>query len=221
MLVDKVEIDASAVTFELDPADVRDAAEGGTVVVDGRAPEAYDTCHVPGSLNVPLAGGGFPERLRAAVEAGTPTIVVAGSDGESLAMAWSMEREGRAPVRGILAGGIEAYAAAGFEVGRLHSLPAERIADDLELGGVVLVDARDADDWVRGHVPGSLHVPLRSVATAAPLLPSAPVVVACADGTRAATAASILRRLGHANVWRVAGAGVPYLLGRRLSLGGV
>ena len=80
---------------------------------------------------------------------------------------------------------------------------------------------RDDDDWVRGHVPGSLHIPLRSVAAASALLPRTPILVACADGSRAATAASMLRGAGHANIWRVAGAGVPYLLSRRLNLGGI
>ena len=106
-------------------------------------------------------------------------------------------------------------------MGHQHAVAAERVVDDLELGGAVLIDARDDEDWVRGHVPGSLHVPLRSVAAAAPLLPQTPVVVACTDGRRAATAASILRRCDHANIWRVAGGGLPYLLSRRLNLGGV
>jgi rhodanese-related sulfurtransferase len=221
MLMDNIEIAARPVTFELDAAEARAAADGAAVVIDGRSPEDFDARHVPGSLNVPLAGGGFATRMRAAVGPGVAAIVTGGSDGESLAMAWAIERDGRGPVRGILAGGVEACAAAGFDLGRLQSLSAERVADDLALGGAVMVDAREDDDWVRGHVPGSLHIPLRSVATAAALLPSTPVVVACADGSRAATAASILRRLGHANVWRVAGAGVPYLLQRRLNLGGI
>jgi rhodanese-related sulfurtransferase len=221
MLVDKLEITPSAFMFELDPAAVHAAVEEGAIVVDGRAPEAHDAGHVPGSVNVPLAGGGFPGRVRSAVGAGVPAIVLGGSDGESLAMAWAMEREGRGPVRGILPGGIEAYAAAGLDLATQHSVLADRVAEDLALGGAVLVDAREDDDWVRGHVPGSLHIPLRSVAAAAALLPTAPVVVACTDGSRAATAASILRRLGHANVWRVAGAGVPSLLRRRLDLGGI
>jgi len=140
---------------------------------------------------------------------------------ESHAMARTLQGAGFRRVWGIVAGGVAAYEAAGHPVGRQRAVPAERVLHDLETGGAVLVDARDDDDWVRGHVPGSLHVPLRSVAAAAPILPQTPVVVACTDGHRAATAASILRRRGHANVWRVAGAGVPYLLSRRLDLGGV
>jgi rhodanese-related sulfurtransferase len=124
-------------------------------------------------------------------------------------------------VLGILAGGVEAYAGAGFEVASQRAVPAERVVEDLELGGAVLVDVRDDEDWVRGHVPGSLHIPLRSVAAASALLPRTPILVACADGSRAATAASMLRRTGHADIWRIAGAGVPYLLSRRLNLGGI
>ena len=221
MLIDNMEIAACGVTFELDPAAARAAAAGGAVVIDGRSPAAFDARHVPGSVNVPGAGGGFAARVRSAIGAGVPTIVVSGSDGESLAMAWAIEADGRGPVRGILAGGIEAYAAAGFELGCLQSLSAAQVAEDLALGGAVMVDVREDDDWVRGHVPGSLHVPLRSVAAAARLLPQTPVVVACADGRRAATAASMLRRLGHANVWRITGAGVADLMQRRLNLGGV
>jgi len=221
MLIDKMEIRSEARVFEIDPGEVRAAVAGGALVLDGRAPEVYDSGHIPGSVNVPLAGGEFAARVRSAVGAATAAIVVAGSDGESLAMAWNVEREGCGPVRGILAGGVEAYAGAGFDLARQQALAAERVVDDLVLGGAMLIDTRDDADWVRGHVPGSLHVPLESVASAAPLLRRAPVVVACADGRRAATAASILRRLGHASVWRVTGAGITQLLSRRLDLGGV
>ena len=178
MLIDNIEINASPVTFELGAAEAHAAAGGAAVVVDGRSPEDFDARHVPGSVNVPLAGGGFATRVRAAVGSGVAAIVTGGFDGESLAMAWAIERDVRAPVRGILAGGVDAYAAAGFDLGRLQALSAEHVAEDLALGGVVMIDAREDDDWVRRHVPGSLHIPLRSVATAAALLPSAPVVVA-------------------------------------------
>jgi rhodanese-related sulfurtransferase len=221
MSIENIEISASPVTFGLEPEAVQTAVEQGTIVLDGRSPEDFDAGHVPGAVNIPLAGGGFAERVRSAIGAGAAAIVVAGSDGESLAMAWSIERDDRGSVLGTLAGGVEAYAAAGFELCRLSSVSAEQVAGDLALGGAVMVDAREDDDWVRGHVPGSLHIPLRSVASAAGLLPSVPVVVACTDGSRAATAASILRRLGHANVWRVAGPGVQDLLRRRLNLGGI
>lgn len=206
---------------ELTPAEVDRVLLEGAIVIDGRSPEAHDARHVAGSVNVPPAGGQVAARARTAVTPATRVVAVAGSDLESHALARRLRAAGCGHVLGILAGGVEAYAAAGYAVAAQRSVPADRIVDDLELGGALLVDARDDDDWVRGHVPGSLHIPLRSVASAAALLPQTPIVVACADGSRAATAVSILRRLGHANIWRVAGPGVPYLLSRRLSVGGI
>ena len=126
---------------------------------------------MPGSVNVPMAGGELPSRALAAVGREPRAIAVAGSDVESLNLALVLERAGCGGVGGILAGGVDAYRAAGYAVGRQHAVTAERVVDDLALGGAVLVDARDDEDWVRRHVPGSLHIPLRSVAAAAALLP--------------------------------------------------
>jgi len=205
----------------LTPAEVDRVLLEGAIVVDGRPAEEHDERHVAGAVSIPLGGGPFAVRARTAVDLHARIVAVAGSDLEAHAIAHSLHRAGFRNVLGILTGGVEAYAAAGFEVASQRSVPAERVVEDLELGGAVLVDVRDDDDWVRGHVPGSLHIPLRSVAAASALLPRTPILVACADGSRAATAASMLRRAGHANIWRVAGAGVPYLLSRRLNLGGI
>jgi hydroxyacylglutathione hydrolase len=220
MLMEKLENRPSAIA-EHTPGDVHRALAGGALVIDGRSPEAYDACHLPGSVNVPMQGGELASRLRTAVGRNPWAIAVAGSDDESLSLAVMLERIGCPRGGGIVAGGVDAYRAAGYPVGHQYALTADRVVADLELGGAVLVDARDDEDWVRGHVPGSLHVPLRSAAAAAPLLPQTPVVVACTDGRRAATAATILRRGGHANIWRLAGGGLPYLLSRRLNLGGI
>jgi hydroxyacylglutathione hydrolase len=220
MLMDKLENTPSTVA-QLGPDDVHRAIAEGALVIDGRPPEAYDACHVPGSVNVPMDGGELASRARMAVGRDPGAIAVAGSDIESLALAVVLDRAGCGGVGRILAGGVDAYRSAGYAVGHQRVVAAERVVDDLELGGAVLVDARDDEDWVRRHVPGSLHIPLRSVAAAAALLPQTPVAVACTDGRRAATAASILRRRGHANIWRVAGGGLPYLLSRWLNLGGV
>lgn len=65
-----------------------------------------------------------------------------------------------------------------------------------------------------------MHLPLRSLARLRTHLPRTPVVAACGDGRRAATAASVLRRAGRADIWRIAGAGLPYLLSHRLDLRG-
>ena len=204
----------------LPAAAVEHAVAEGAVVVDGRSPESYDAGHVAGSVNVPFEDDGFEDRASCVIDPDTAVVAVGGADADPWAMAQALVRAGfRA--WGILKGGVPAYNRAGCAVGLQRAITADRLLEDLRLGGAVLVDVRDDEQWVRDHVPGSLHIPLPSLAAAARYLPRTPVVVACEDGRRAGTAASVLRRGGHANIWRIAGAGMPYLLSRRLDLRGI
>src|SRR6478609_7661822 len=203
------------------PPAVRRPLDEGAVVVDGRSPEAYDACHIPGSVCIPLDGGAFEHRVQAVIATGAKVVAAATGDADGQAMARGLARAGVRSVVGVLDGGARAYARAGYEVGCRPAASAERLFEDLQLGGAVLVDARDDEEWLEGHVPGSVHMPLESLGRRTSRLPRTPLVVACSNGLRAATAASVLRRDGHRDVWRVAGGGVEYLLGRRLDLRGV
>jgi rhodanese-related sulfurtransferase len=204
---------------ELLLADVQRAVARGAIVVDGRSPETYEAGHIPGSLNVPMDADGFAERSLAVLEHQAPVIAVGTDDVDSGVMGWMLADAGFAAAVRIGGGGVRRYQSAGYGVDRHTAVGGERLLSDLRLGGVVLVDVREDEEWRSGHVPGSVHVPLRELAAAERVLPRAPIVVACADGIRAATAASALRRFGHANVWRVAGRGIPYFLSRRVNLG--
>jgi hydroxyacylglutathione hydrolase len=204
----------------LDPAAVAQAVGAGAVVLDGRSPDAYDAGHIPGSVCVPLEGGMFETRARSVVDRGAPVVAVADDAADARAVARSLTRIGVRTVAGVADGGVGAYRAAGYGIVRQPAAPADRLVEDLKLGGAVLVDARDDEDWDRGHIPGSVHLPLRSLARLKTHLPRTPLVIACGDGRRAATAASVLRRRGRGDVWRVAGAGLPYLLSHRLDLRG-
>ena len=132
--------------MRLGPDDVHRAVANGALLIDGRTPEAYDACHVPGSVNVPIAGGELSSRALAAVGGDAGAIAVAESDVEALTLALVLERAGCGDVGGILAGGVDAYRAAGHAVGHQHAVAADRVVADLELGGAVLVDARDDED---------------------------------------------------------------------------
>lgn len=64
--------------------------------------------------------------------------------------------------------------------------------------GAVVVDVRSAAEYDRGHVPGSLHVPMHLIPIlAAERLPAdRPVLVCCESGSRSAMAVQYLRRIG-------------------------
>ncbi|MFD4601503.1 rhodanese-like domain-containing protein, partial [Streptomyces sp. NPDC058464] len=83
----------------------------------------------------------------------------------------------------------------------------------------VLLDVREAGEWVAGHAPGAVHAPLSGLAAGAPLPPAAadrPLVVICRSGRRSREAVALLTARGLDAVdveggmtaWRAAGLAV-------------
>lgn len=63
---------------------------------------------------------------------------------------------------------------------------------------VVLLDVREHDEWVAGHAPGAVHVPLAQVPARLDEIPSDEVVhVVCRSGGRSAQATAWLNRNGY------------------------
>jgi len=58
-----------------------------------------------------------------------------------------------------------------------------------------LIDVRSRAEWLRGHLPGAISLPLLDIESSARLIdPHKPSLVYCHEGFRATTAASILLR---------------------------
>lgn len=63
--------------------------------------------------------------------------------------------------------------------------------------GVLVVDVREDDEYVGGHIGGSVHIALGTVPDRVSELPiDAPVMVVCAVGGRSARAVQFLRTQG-------------------------
>lgn len=63
---------------------------------------------------------------------------------------------------------------------------------------VVLLDVREQDEWVAGHAPGAVHVPLAQVPSRLDEIPSDEVVhVVCRSGGRSSQATAWLNRNGY------------------------
>lgn len=70
--------------------------------------------------------------------------------------------------------------------------------------GAVIVDVREHDEWIVGHAPGAVHVPLSSVGREARRFADREVLTVCRTGRRSARAAKVLAKAG-ADVLNVAG----------------
>lgn len=80
----------------------------------------------------------------------------------------------------------------------VNTLQATRLIND----GAVVLDVREAAEYAAGHLPSSRHIPSSELDRRLGELPAGkPVIVVCASGSRAARAASALRKSGRADVF--------------------
>ena len=73
----------------------------------------------------------------------------------------------------------------------VHTLAA--VVDD-----ATLIDVREADEYVAGHIPGAIPMPMAQVPTrAAELDRDRPVYVVCASGNRSGAITDLLTAMGY------------------------
>ncbi len=194
------------------PHELRQRQIMGALIVDIRTDLQFAEGHVPGAISIPLQRGGFGTKL-AWVAAEAEQIIFVGSD------ELAARRAGRlaaavglaGPVRngGLLAGGWTGWSAEDRPLAKLTRVDVAAIGPYLEAGTQVL-DVREEAEFEAGHIPDSLNVPWHDIdGVPEGLDPEQPVLVICASGQRAGTAASLLQCLGAEQVLHVVGGGVP------------
>lgn len=172
------------------------------VLVDTRNIFAFGGGYVPGALNI----GGSPLLSIWAgwlLKNSSPLLLVLPDDGELEEIVKRFMLTGYNRFAGYLAGGIDAWAAAG---NKLAAIPQISVHDLKQSGDdMQIVDVRGPGEWKKGHVPGARHLFLPDLAKQHRKLDrSISTAVYCGSGYRAGIAASILKREGF-NVSNVPG----------------
>ena len=62
--------------------------------------------------------------------------------------------------------------------------------------GAILIDVREADEFVRGHIPGAVNAPLSTIKQIT-LSKDAPLFLYCLRGSQSKRAAGILKKMGY------------------------
>lgn len=192
--------------------EARAAVAGGALLLDLRPAAEHAVAHAPGSLSIPL-GPSFGTWLGWVVEPDRPIVLVLERPGdwdEAVRQALRIGVEGA--LVGHLRGGWGAWADAGGGIESSGRLTVTQLAAAVDRAGPdapLVIDVRQANEYVAGHVPGSLHITAGSLPDRLDELPrDRPIATICASGLRASVAASILRSNGFTDVSWVA-SGVP------------
>jgi len=81
---------------------------------------------------------------------------------------------------------------------RTAHVDAATVAEQLAHSSVAVIDVRQPAEWRRGHIHGSLNLPLTQLATRLHRLPNdKTIITVCASGHRSALAARTLQRAGY------------------------
>ena len=196
----------------LTPRQVEQADEDGAMVVDVRTELQFDEAHIPSAVCITALRGGFGTRLAWLAEPGQPLVLVGRDDEDAREAAELAGAVGLTNIAGYLAGGMTSWREEKRPVERVPRLSVEELHDRWNGGsnGLQLLDVRERSEWDAGHVPGSIHTAYHDIhELPADLDAGKPVAVICASGQRAAIAASLLKRLGAAEVIHVVDGGVP------------
>jgi glyoxylase-like metal-dependent hydrolase (beta-lactamase superfamily II)/rhodanese-related sulfurtransferase len=180
--------------------EVEAARTRGAVLLDVRSPAAFAAGHLPGSVNVGLAGR-FAEYAGEVIDPDAETVLLA-DPGTSAEAKVRLARIGFDRVTGALEG-VEAALAAQPDAARQASrLTTTELAARLhDTPGLQLVDVRNPGEVAAGGIDGAVNIPLAALRRRVGELDlDRPVVVSCASGYRSSIAASWLRAAGGRDV---------------------
>lgn len=183
---------------QLSVAETEAAIADGAVLVDARQIEPYAEGHVPGSLSIPWRGQ-FATWLGWLVPRDQPVVLVADDTVGRTDLVWAAHTVGHELLAGELAGGVDAWRAAGRPT-TTTPLVGAGDADSRRV-----VDIRQRNEFATGHAPDALHVELGDLTGTPDAVPDEPVLLHCGHGERAMSAASLLERAGHRDLAVLAG----------------
>ena len=190
---------------------VQGRLEDGALLLDVRPAKAFAAGHPAEALSIALRPA-FATWLGWLVEPDRPLLFLLDREQDRGELLRQCHKIGHERLLGELAGGMDAWRAAGLPEGHLELVAPGKVA------GPVL-DVRQASEVALGHLPGAVTVELGAL-YGSHGLPAGSLTVMCGHGERAMTAASLLERAGRREL-RVVASGGPaewsQATGRRLA----
>jgi glyoxylase-like metal-dependent hydrolase (beta-lactamase superfamily II) len=185
---------------------VQKMQRGGHLILDTRPSAQYGTGHIPGSLNIGLAGQ-FASWAGTLIKPDIPLLIVA-EDLPSVHEARTrLARVGLERVSGHLKDGVLAWHQAGLALATVEQISVGELRQRMNEKSVdTIIDVRRPPEWNGGHIEEAIHLPLNHLSESAlSLNRDAKIAVLCAGGYRSSIASSLLEQLGFRNISNVVG----------------
>ncbi len=191
----------------LSPEAFEAAAETtGAVILDTRTAAQFAEGFVPRSVNIGLDGQFAPWVGAMIVDVKQPILLITeeGKEEETLTR---LTRVGFDVVIGHLAGGFDAWKAAGKETDTVNRISAETFKNEVNIGETYVLDVRKESEYRAEHVEDAYNKPLDFINEWFMEMGNLEdtFYVHCAGGYRSMIAASILKSKGIHNFKEVAG----------------
>lgn len=180
------------------------ANETGALVLDVRLAEDFSKGHIPGSINIGLAGDFAPWVGAMIVDVKQPILLVT-DEGKEEETITRMSRVGFDHVLGYLAGSFAAWKNAGKETDTVNRISADTFASEWREKTVPVLDVRRETEYAAEHVEDAYNRPLAFINDWFKQVPEEPFYLHCAGGYRSMIAASILKARGIHHFKEVAG----------------
>ena len=193
---------------ELNALEVQALLQENANVLDVRPGDEFAAGHVPGSINIALAGQ-FASWAGGILGIHAKPVLIGDGIAQIEEARLRLTRVGIEDVRGYLAGGLAAWQNAGLLLAMTAQISPPELNQRLLNGSLRpldVLDVRREGEWQAGHIA---EVQCRSLDTFPQGLPAIdnerPVAVHCKSGYRSMIACSLLERAGHRNVINVSG----------------
>jgi len=179
----------------LTAAELVEEQRRGTLVLDVRPAEQFASLHIRGSIQISLMGH-FASWAAILIKPSQRLALVAENVQGAEEAHTRLIRVGLGHVIGYSLADEAEWRKEGIDLASISTQRRASVRQTLEHDpSLQLVDVRSRAEWLKGHLPGAVSMPLLDLDPKERIIdPSKPSLVYCHEGFRATTAASILLR---------------------------
>ncbi len=179
----------------------------GAIVLDTRPAVQFGAGHIPGAVNIALAGQ-YATWAATLLGLNRDIILVAEDEAQLEESRLRLARVGIERIIGRLQNGMAQWAMEEKPVDQISQISVEDLGRALEAdpGSIQIVDVRRTPEWDDDHIPGAMLAPLQKLESIlCDLDRDRLLAVHCKGGYRSSIACSLLRRAGFQHVVNVIG----------------